>query len=325
MSTRLSRLLTPTANQAGWLLFMVISLLLLAGYLGYQAQIKAVLDQPALSAKIGRFRLSPYIFIKSLLTLFVVFWTAGLINNFISRQLLAFKGMRSSSRTLIAKFLSIIIYILCGLVSLRVIGIDLTALAVFGGAIGIGLGFGLQKITSNFISGLILLFEKSLQVDDLIELADGTQGYVRFMGARYTLVEAFDGKEIMVPNEDFITARLTNLTYNSNKAQIEVRVGVSYRSDLSIAQQAMMDAANEHPRCLRDPEPRCYLNDFGDNAVIFLLHFWVEDVTEGRFSPKSDVMFAIWRKFNERGIELAYPQRDIHIKSGWPIAPTTKE
>ena len=325
MSSRFFTFLKPSSNQIGWLIVLVVGMLALAGYFGYHDQVKALLDQKSLTMKIGGFRLSPYTFIKSLLTIVILFWVAGWVNDFLSKQFHALKGLKPASRTLITKFLQIFIYIVCGLISLRVLGIDLTALAVFSGAIGIGLGFGLQKITSNFISGIILLFEKSLQVDDLIELADGTQGYVRFMGARYTLIEAFDGREIMVPNEDFITARLTNLTYNDNKAQIEIRLGLSYRADIYKAQQLALDAALEHPRTLRDPEPKCHLNEFGDNSIVFLLLFWVEDVTEGRYAPKSDVMFAVWRKFNEHGIELAYPQRDIHIKSGWPMPPTTKE
>lgn len=309
--SRLFRVLKPTANQAWWLLILVVGLLSMAGYFGYQEQIKAILDQKSLSVKLGGFRLSPYIFIKSLLTIVIVFWTAGIINDFILQRFSAMKGLKPSSRTLITKFLQIFIYILCGIVSLRIIGIDLTTLAVFSGAIGIGLGFGLQKITSNFISGIILLFERSLQIGDLIELADGTQGYVRFMGARYTLVEAFDGKEIMVPNEDFITTRLTNLTYNNKRARVDIRVNVAARTDLTLAHRLMLEAAAEHPRALIEPEPKCFLNEFHENGMVFLLQFWVDDVTEGRYSPQSDVMFALWRKFRQHGIEFAQPTREI--------------
>ena len=196
------------------------------------------------------------------------------------------------------------------------IGLDLTTLTVFGGALGIGLGFGLQKIASNFISGLILLLERSVEQDDLIELPDGTSGFVRRSSARYTLIETFDGKEILIPNEDFITNRVTNWTLSSTKARIQINLGVAYGSDIEQAQELILQAAREHPRCIEDPEPQCFLLNFGDSSVDFTLLFWVENVVDGRWAPQSEVMFAIWRKFREHGIEIPFPQRDLHIKSG---------
>ncbi len=313
------RMLTPSPNTAKWLVILVIGLLLMLSYFEYLPQIKTVLDNKAYAFKIGGLRFSPYTFLKMLLSLITLFWMASIINDFSEKRIRGIRSLKSGTRTLISKLLQIAIYFICGLIALRIIGIDLTALAVFSGAVGIGLGFGLQKITSNFVSGLILIFEQTLAIDDLIELQDGTSGFIRHLGARHTRIETFDGKEVLVPNEDFIINPITNLTYSHKKAQIQISAGISYQSDLNLAHRLMLEAAEEHPRCLRDPEPKCFLNDFAASGVIFLLQFWVEDVTEGRYAPKSDVMFTIWRKFNEHGVELAYPQRDIHIKSGWPI------
>ena len=223
--------------------------------------------------------------------------------------------MRSASRSLVLKLVQIFIYFIAFILSLDIIGIDLTTLTVFGGALGIGLGFGLQKISSNFISGLILLMEKSVEEGDLIELTDGTFGFIRKVSARFTLVETFDGKEILVPNEDFITSRVVNWTYSNPHGRVEIPVGVSYGSDIEKAKQLILEAAKEHPRCVSEPEPQCFLRNFGDSSVDFILHFWVADVVQGRWGPQSEVMFSIWNKFAENGIEIPFPQRDLHLKT----------
>jgi len=215
---------------------------------------------------------------------------------------------------LVLKLAQIVIYLVAFLVGLDFVGIDLTTLTVFSGAVGIGLGFGLQKIASNFISGLILLMEKSIEEGDLIELSDGTFGYIRRASARYTLVETFDSKEILVPNEDLITSRVVNWTFSNSSARIEIELGVSYDSDIDLAHDLIIAAARENPRCAIAPEPACFLRSFGDSSVNFTLHFWVEDVTLGRWPTQSEVMFSIWRKFKDNGIEIPFPQRDLHIK-----------
>jgi small-conductance mechanosensitive channel len=154
----------------------------------------------------------------------------------------------------------------------------------------------------------------------VIELADGTWGVVRRIGGRYTLVESFDAKELMVPNEDFITSRVTNWTYSNPRARISVPVGVAYGSDLDVARQCILDAAREHPLSSASPEPTVFLREFGDSSVNFLLYFWIDDVRSGRYLAQSEVMFGIWRKFKEKGIEIPFPQRDLHIRSGLPAS-----
>lgn len=265
---------------------------------------------------VGKVKVSAYSVILSLLTLALLIWFARLVIRFLDAYLGRFHTMRASNRELILKTSSIVLYFIVGLSALNMLGIDLTALAVFGGAIGVGIGFGLQKITSNFISGIIMLFEKSVEVDDLVELSDGTSGFIRHTGARATLVETPEGKEIMIPNESFIIDQVTNWTYSNTRGQVQINIGVSYESDLRLAQKLMLEAAAEHPRSSKHPDkqPSCFLTQFADSSVIFNLTFWVDDVKAGRSGPQSDVMFAILDKFKANSIDIPYPRQEVSIK-----------
>ncbi len=318
------KIIKPGRSAAKWLLFMVLIGIVAAAYLGYLDSVRTVLDTPALTLRIGSFGLSAYTLLSSLIAIALVFWTTAIIVDTVEHRISRLQSLRAANRALVLKLAQIVIYLIAFLVGLEFVGIDLTTLTVFSGAVGIGLGFGLQKIASNFISGLILLMEKSIEEGDLIELSDGTFGFVRRASARYTLVETFDSKEILVPNEDLITSRVVNWTFSNASARVEVEVGVSYHSDIDLANELILAAAREHPRCATHPEPACFLRSFGDSSVNFTLHFWVEDVTLGRWPPHSEVMFSIWRKFKEHGIEIPFPQRDLHIKGPLDIASSAK-
>lgn len=272
----------------------------------------------SLSIEFGNVKLSLYSVLLSIITLFFLIWLARLVTRAADAYLQRFHTIRASNRELIMKVTSTILYFIVGLSALEMLGIDLTALAVFGGAIGVGIGFGLQKITSNFISGILLLFEKSVEIGDLVELSDGTYGFIRHTGARATLVETPDGKEIMIPNENFIINQVTNWTYSNTRGQVVIGIGVSYQSDLKKALELMLEAAREHPRCSRlpDKKPTCFLEEFAPASVKFNLSFWVDDVKLGRAGPKSDVLFAIWDKFKANGIIVPSPApfQEIYIK-----------
>lgn len=308
-------LLKPQARIIKMLLVLLTIGFFSLGFLDYLQPIKVFLDSENLSFKVGDARFSTYLIIKAAITVVMMFWLTGIFSEFGETRIKKIKGIKSTNKTLIIKVFQIFIYFSAFIISLDVLGIDLTTLAIFSGAIGFGIGFGLQKITSNFISGLILLFEKSIENDDLVELSDGTYGFIRHTGARYTLVETFEGKEIMIPNEDFITNCVTNWTFSNKKGRVEIKIGVSYKSDIEKARELMLEAAKEHPRCIDDPEPTCFLEAFSDSSVNFVLFFWVADVTEGRFEPKSDVMRSIWKRFNDHDIVIPYPQRELYIKN----------
>lgn len=304
-----------TSTTKKLLPIFLILLIFLISHLGYLTPIAEILSTEAFSFKLGGRQFTAYLIVKSVVAIIILITIARALLDFGEKRIAGIHGISPSNRALVVKTLQITAYFLTFLIALNVLGIDITTFAVVGGAIGIGLGFGLQKITSNFFSGLILLFEKSIEEGDLIELGNGITGFVRRTDTRYTLIETFEGRELMVPNEDFITNQVTNWTFSNTQGRIDIEVGVSYGSDLDLVSKLILEAATEHPRCSHDPEAESYLVGFGDSAVNFALFFWVDDIIEGRKRPKSDVLFTIWRKFKENGIEIPFPQQDVHIKS----------
>lgn len=309
-----STLLHPRVWLAKTLLALFGIAFLALAYLGYLEPIRTVLDADELSFTVGTMRFSAYLLVKALFSIIILIWLTRLIAHFGEQRVKGLKGINTSNKALIVKAIQISVYFVAFFIALNIVGIDVTSLTIFSGAVGIGVGFGLQKIASNFISGLILLFEKSVEEDDLIELDDGTAGFVRDTGARYTLIETFESRDIMIPNEDFITNRVTNWTFRNTRGRIEINVGVAYGSDLDQVKEIILEAARNHPRCSLNPAPVCFLVEFGDSSVNFTLYFWVEDIVAGRMEPRSDVLFAIWHKFKEQNIEIPFPQRDIHMK-----------
>lgn len=296
-----------------FLLTMVVVVLL--GYYGHLRTTIDFLNSEQMSFAIGSVHLSVYEILKRLAFLVALILVANLFVEKGKRYFKRLRGMKISNKVLIINFYQISIYFVAFMIGLDILNVKMSSLAFFGGALGIGVGFGLQKITSNFISGLILLFEKSVEEGDLVELDNGVYGFVKNTGARYTLIETFDSKEIMIPNEEFITKNVTNWTYSNRQGRIDVNIGVSYKSDIERAREIILQAAIEHERCSKEPEAKCFLREFGDSSVNFLLYFWVDDVSLGRFEVQSDVMRSIWRKFKENNIEIPFPQRDIHIVS----------
>ena len=282
---------------------------------GYLDSVQAFLGSEMLTFTIGSFSISAYEVLKGMMVVIICFWITSIISTFGDSRIQQLDKIKASNRALLGKGFQISVYFVAFILAIDFLGIDLTGFAIFSGAIGFGVGFGLQKITSNFISGLILLFEKSIEEGDFIEFSDHSVGYVKSINARYTLIETLDGKETMVPNEEFIANHITNWTYSHNQGRLEVNVGVAYGSDLDLVHKLIIDAAIEHPECSKTSKPDCFLDEFADSSVNFKLFFWVDDVLMAYRRPKSDVMFSIWRKFKENNIEIPFPQRDVHVKS----------
>lgn len=289
----------------------VVAIVMTLNITGLMAPITKQLD--SLAFDIGNFHLSLLSLVQGLIILVIVLWVARLTANTLEAYLRRSPYLSYNARELTAKFFRIFVYFIALMIALSAIGVDLTAFAVFGGALGVGIGLGLQKITSNFVSGITLLMEKSIKLGDLVEVGN-VSGWVRQLNVRYTLIETFDGREVMIPNEDLASTRVSSWTHSHNMARVEVPVGVAYGSDLRLVQKLMVEAAEEHPKCVKSQETRCWLREFGDSSVNFLLVFWVSDVREGRFGPKSDVMFAIFDKFKQHGIEIPFPQRVVTMK-----------
>lgn len=289
---------------------MVVALLQVTGFL---TPVSEFLD--GASFTIGTFKLSLLLIIKGGVVLAVVFWLASLSSSTLESYLRRSSSLSYSARELTVKFFKIFIYLTALMVGLSAVGIDLTAFAVFGGALGVGIGLGLQKITSNFVSGITLLLEKSIKVGDVIEIGNA-MGTVRSLNVRYTLIETLDGRELMIPNEELVSTRVVSWTHTNNRARVEIKVGVAYDSDMALVKKLMLESATEHPACMKDQEIKCWMREFGDSAVNFLLAFWVADIRDGRFGPQSDVMFSILEKFRKHNIEIPFPQRVVHTNNG---------
>lgn len=311
--SRDTRISKGSAITSALFYLFVISIIVLS-YTGHINPMIEILSEERFTFTVGEISITPYIILKSLFAVIVVFWLAGKVTQFSRNSILRIKNIRASSRALLSKTATIVIYAGAFIITLNIIGIDLTALTIFSGAIGIGLGFGLQKIASNFISGIIMLFERSIEQGDVVELESGIYGYIRNINARYTLVETYDGKEIMIPNEEFIIDRVTNWTYSNSRGRLSLTIGVSYNADIELAQKLIFDAANKHPEVSNEEKVKCHLIEFADSSVNFLLFFWIDDFSEGRYRIQSEVMFKIWNAFKENNIEIPFPQRDLHIK-----------
>lgn len=282
---------------------------------GHFEVVKQYADTPSLTFSSGNFSISLYTAMKALLNIIIIVWITSFIADFADKKISSLKSIKVANKALIQKILQIVIYLLAFLIFLNVLGINLTSLTVLSGAVGIGLGFGLQKIAANFISGFILTLERSLKIGDLIELEDGTFGYVRKSSSRATLIETIDGKEVLVPNEEFIIKQVVNWTLNNSNARIEINFGVSYGSDIELARDLAIQAAKENERCVTTPDAVCWLDNFGDSSVNFILYFWIEDINLGLRNVRSEVLFSIWKKFKENNIEIPFPQRDLNIRS----------
>lgn len=266
----------------------------------------------------GEVEVSAYTLVKALVFFSIIFWFSRFLSQAGTEYIRRTNTLTVSTKELMIKLFDIALYILMFVFALDLIGIDLTALAVFSGALGVGLGFGLQKIASNFISGIILLSERSVTIGNLVEMDNGTYGFMRKLGARASVIETFDGREVMVPNEDFITSRVSNLTHSSSRGRVDIPVGVAYGTDLELAKKVMLEAVNSYDKTLNEEgmKANCLLREFGDSSVNFLLVFWMDDVKEGKWPAQSDVMFLVWNALKEHDIEIPYPQRDLHIRSG---------
>jgi small-conductance mechanosensitive channel len=276
-----------------------------------------ILDAAAIS--FGDIRISLYMVITSTLALVVLLslslYVAGMLESRIHHS----RALSPSLQVLFAKALKTVLITLAVLIAIRSVGIDLTALAVFGGAIALGVGFGLQKVVSNLVSGLILLVDNSIKPGDVIAVS-GTYGWVTALGGRYVSIVTRDGVEHLIPNETLIAERVENWTHSDNLTRLKQDVGIHYHSDVHKALELCVEAATEVERVLKDPEPKCLIIGFGDSSVDLQLRFWIRDAHEGVQNVKSAILLRIWEKFHEHGIEIPYPQRDLHLRSAEGLA-----
>jgi small-conductance mechanosensitive channel len=255
---------------------------------------------------IGGLRITPLLVLKTTALLLVALWAATGVANFLVRRVQEVPDLTPSVQTLIGNLIRIAVTTVAVVIVLNAVGIDLSLFAWFTGAIGVGLGFGLQKIVSNLVSGIILLADKSIKPGDVISVGDQI-GWVTNMGARYTSVDTRDGREILVPNEEFVTQRVVNWSYSNDLLRIEVKFSATYGSDPRKTQAAAVAAALGVPQVLKEPAPACHLTAFGAIAVDYVLWFWIRRPAGDLVNVRSAVMLSLWDTFEREGVAMPKP------------------
>ncbi|MGH1487149.1 MAG: mechanosensitive ion channel family protein, partial [Cellvibrionaceae bacterium] len=249
----------------------------------------------------------------------ILFWLGRVSNNFGKQLIRRQEEIDIGTREVFAKLFEIFLLVVIFFVLLQIMGISLTTLAVFGGAVGVGLGFGLQAIASNFISGIILLMDRSLLVGDYIELEDGRSGTITELGMRSTTLETFDGKDIVVPNEKFITSSFTNWTHKDIKQRYSLEFQLAYKTDFHTLFPILKEAIANHPQVLSGddlpPEelPDVEIKGFGESGVDILVEYWIEGIDDGKSRVDADLMLIIWDVLKEHFVEIPFPQREVRI------------
>jgi small-conductance mechanosensitive channel len=307
------RFTSSTIKSPFWSRLIALTLWILAalnivGWLGHAI---TIMNDAAVT--VGGVRLSLLLVLKSLLAFAVLLWAIGFVSGVLERSFNKAHGLNPSQRVLFFKLSNILLYAIGCIVGLNIVGLDLTALTVFSGALGLGIGFGLQKVFSNLISGIILLLDKSVKPGDVIAIGD-TYGWVNSLGARCVSVLTRDGKEHLIPNENLITQEVENWSYSDRMVRLHIPIGVSYHSDLHLVRKLLLQAVEEHPRILDTPAPNCLITGFGDNSVDHELRLWIGDPQAGVSNVRSEIYYKIWDLFKAHGVEIPFPQRDVHLK-----------
>jgi small-conductance mechanosensitive channel len=272
----------------------------------------AILDHVDFS--FGQFRISLLIIYRAFFLALLLYWLARKIMIIWHLWLTMGSALGPALKILLYKLGSILLYVSALALILHYMGLDLTVFTLFSGALGLGLGFGLQKIFANLVSGFIILADKSIKPGDVIQIGN-QYGWINFLGSRYVSVVSRNGTEHLIPNENLITNPVVNWSYSSNLIRLNLPVGVSYESDLEKARDLMLEVAQATPRVLVDPKPSCLLMGFGDSTINLELRIWINDPQNGIGRLKSELNWGIWKAFREHGIELPFPQRDIHVKN----------
>ncbi|MBP1850572.1 mechanosensitive ion channel family protein [Rhizobium halophytocola] len=280
--------------------------------LGLDAPAVRGLDSVAIS--LGAMRISLMSVIKGLIITTALVWVAVFLGNVLSHQVDRLDDISPSFRVLLGKFVKIALILLAGMLALSATGIDLTTLTVFSGAVGVGLGFGLQKVVSNFISGIIILMDKSIKPGDTISLGD-TFGWIRELRARFVSVITRDGREYLIPNEDFITQQVINWSFSSEYVRIDVDFGVAYTSDPHEVVRIATETAKDIPRVSTYRAPVCWLTAFGASSLDFKLRFWIADPANGLTNVRGQILLALFDAFKDAGIAIPFPHREVIMKT----------
>lgn len=272
-----------------------------------------------LSIQLGNIRLSAYAIARALIFGFVLFWLGRVSSSTGQKIIRSQKDLDIGTREVFVKLFQVALSVAIFILLLQIIGINLTALAVFGGALGVGIGFGLQSIASNFISGMIILLDRSLKIGDFIELEDGRVGTISDLDMRSATLKTYDGKDIVVPNETFITQSFTNWTHRDIKQRYSVEFSVAYDTDLRTMFDLVRKVVASHPQVISgdnvpiEEQPDAEISKFGDSGIEILVEFWMEGIDDGKNRVGADLLFMIWEVLRENNISIPFPQREVRI------------
>lgn len=296
----------PTRRTVKWFAWIYVTL----EVVGLKDAAMHALD--TISVDLGDSRLSAYMVLTAIVTLAVLFFLASFVIKFGTARINNIEEMSPSIRVLLAKALQLTMLTIAFLIGLNVIGFDVGKLALLSGAIGLGIGFGLQKIVSNLVSGVIILLDKSIKPGDVISL-DGTFGWITQLGARYASVLTRDGREHLIPNEDFITSKVVNWSHTHEMVRLDINFGVAYHSDPHQVRRVAADSLGNIPRICKSPQPQCHMTNMGDSSIDFLLRFWIKDSTAGLTNVRGQAFLALWDALKENKIDIPFPRRDVQI------------
>ncbi|SEK19778.1 Mechanosensitive ion channel [Roseivivax marinus] len=278
--------------------------------LGLTTEARDALDSVALN--LGDLRLSLWVIVQAAAMLIVLIAAARFLATTSAARIRRNEDISPSMQVLAVKVLQVLFYGAAFFLALKLVGVDLTGLAVLSGAIGVGLGFGLQKVVSNLVSGIIILLDKSIKPGDVISLGE-TFGWINALGARYVSITTRDGKEYLIPNEDLITGQVVNWSHSNDFVRLDIFFGCSYGDDPHLVRRIAIEAAAGTNRVLADRAPVCHIVGFGDSSVDYILRFWIRDPTGGLTNIRGNVYLALWDAFQAHGISIPFPQREVRM------------
>jgi small-conductance mechanosensitive channel len=296
--------------------WVVIPIALLAA-LGWLTSVTQYLE--SISIELGNIQISVYGIFRMLVFGAVLFWLGRISNSAGQKLIRNQEALDAGTKEVFAKLFQVVVIAGVFILLLQLMGINLTALAVFSGAVGVGLGFGLQSIASNFISGVIILLDRSLTVGDYVEMEDGRSGIIRELNMRSAILETFDGKDIVVPNEKFITTEFTNWTHKNNKQRYSLEFSVAYDTDFEVLFDLVRGVVASHPKVLSgdhidlEERPDCEIKDFGDSGINILVEYWMEGIDDGKNRVGADLNYMILQALRAHGIVIPFPQREVRL------------
>lgn len=301
--------LRPWERSIGWAIWIGLALYLT----GLLPEMLEMLDN--LSFHVGKQRFSVLLITQGILSFTISMLLALWLASSLETRIMGADAMDMNQRVMLSKIARAILILLGVLIALPLVGVDITVLSVFGGALGVGLGLGLQKIASNYVSGFIILLDRSLHIGDTVTV-DNRNGKVTALTTRYVVLKGNDGTEALIPNDTFVTSTVLSQTYSDRRVRLSLPIQVSYASPLETAMSIMLAAAKKQAQVLVEPEPRVFLKEFADNGINLQLDVWIEDPEGGHLPLRSDINLEIWREFQQHGIEIPFPQREVRLTGG---------